>query len=237
MTNRLSQLLSLLILTLVFVSCDKESSEENGLLPGTGNNGGGGGTNPAVCKSCSYIPWCSGSSYTYVDTSSTGTATVTNPLTILADTTIAGVVYAKSDTDGSGDYIYHNCSNGNTTLIKYDVVPGTTTVSEFKTIALKANDPVGTSWTDSYNYSGATIDYNYTIISKSIPRTVLGINYPDVIKVHLVISSTMPVVGTVVAAENDYYYARNVGLIESVEYDGTSGAMLLHRVLQSYQIP
>ena len=237
MSNRIQQFLCILFVSLLFVSCDKDSSEENGLLPGSGNNGGGGNNNPAVCKSCSYMPWCDGSTYTYIDTASTGTTTVSNTLDVLADTTIAGVVYSKSDTDGSGEYVYHNCTNGNSTIIKYDVIAGTTTVGEFKTTALKAIDPIGTTWTDSYNYNGAMIDYNYTIISKSVPRTVLGVNYPDVIKVHLVVSSIMPIIGTVVAAENDYYYARNVGLIESIEYDGASGAMLLHRVLQSYQIP
>ena len=223
--------------SLFLMSCDKESSVENGLLPGSANNNGGGNNNPAVCKSCSYLPWCNGSVYNYQNISSTGTTTETNTFNILADTTIAGVVYSKTDIDGSGDYVYHNCTNGNSTMIIYNVLPGTTTLSEFKTTALKANDPVGTTWTDTYNYNGSNIDYNYTIIAKSVPRTVLGVNYPDVIKVHVIISTTVPVVGTVVASESDEYYARNVGLIESIEYDGATGAMLEHRSLQSYQIP
>jgi hypothetical protein len=115
--------------------------------------------------------------------------------------------------------------------------PGTTTLSAFKSVVLRENDPVGTNWTDTYLYNGSNIDYKYTIIAKSVSRSVLGVTYPDVIKIHNIISTTVPVVGTVVASESDVYYARNVGLIESIEFDGSTGAMTDHKVLQSYQIP
>ena len=235
MTNTLKSFFGLILLSLFLFSCEKETSEENGLLPGSGGNAGGGGNNNAVCKSCSYIPWCSGSTYTYVDTSSTGASTSSSSLTILSDTTIAGVVYSK--TSAGGNISYHNCSNGVTTLIAYNASStGGTTLNEAKTIMLKANEPLGTNWTSTINNNGTNLDYKFSIIAKSVPRTVLGVNYPDVIHVHLIVSTTVPVIGTVVGAEGDYYYARNVGLIENISYDG-NGTMTLHRVLQSYQIP
>jgi len=46
-------------------------------------------------------------------------------------------------------------------------------------------------------------------------------------------------VGTVVAAEADYYYAKNVGLVDNINLNATTTpfTLALHRVLQSYFIP
>ncbi len=234
MSKKLLRLFGILCFISLMVSCEKETSVENGFTPAPGNNNGGN-TND-VCKSCAYVPWCDSTSYTFIDTTSTGAATSTSSLSLLSDTTIAGVVYTKSLIDGG--YTYHNCTNGVSTVITYNATTtGGSTVTEFKTTLLKENDPVGSTWTDVYNNNGTNVDYKYTIMAKSINRTVLGVNYADVIQVHLTVSTTVPILGTVVASEGDNYYARGIGMIESSSYNGTTGLLQQHRVLQAYHIP
>lgn len=48
MTNTLKSFLGMILLSFFLFSCEKETSEENGLLPGSGGNNGGGGNNNAV---------------------------------------------------------------------------------------------------------------------------------------------------------------------------------------------
>ena len=104
---------------------------------------------------------------------------------------------------------------------------------------MKENEPVGATWTEINPGSGTGVDnsYEYEIIAKGISRTVLGTTFPDVIHVHQTLSANMPFIGTIVMAETDYYFGKNVGLIESETIDGMLGTQLQHRVLQSYSIP
>ncbi len=230
--------LGVLLTGLILAACEKEYSAENGYLPGAGgNNGGGGGGGTTGCKSCTYQPWCDGSVYTYIDTSGgTGTPS-TSTLDIISDTTIDGKTYAK--TLSEGNYSYHNCTAGVTSLVAFNAVTGGgSTVERVNTTILKENSPVGTTWTE-INPTAAGVDnvYDYEIIAKGISRTVLGVTYPDVIQVHQVLSVTIPIFGAMDISETDYYFAKNVGLIESEITDALLGTQVLHRVLQSYSIP
>lgn len=222
--------------TILLTACDKEYSTENGFTPGSGGNGGGGG-NTGTCKSCVYMPWCDGSEYTYVDTSFGGSATTTtSTLDIVADTTIDGKIFSKTISDGSASY--HNCTNGITTVIVYNLSATGGTVEKLASTFLKENEAVGATWQDqNLNGIGQTVLYDYEIISKGSSRTVLGVTYNDVIHVHQTASIDVPILGNLVTGETDYYYARNIGLIESLMIESLTGTLVLHRVLQSYNIP
>lgn len=206
----------------------------------TALSGGGITTN---CKACAYIPMCNGSSYTYVDTLSTGV----NPpmmqnLTYVSDTLIDGKIYQKfAVTGSSAPYTYYNCTAGVSSVIQFNAISiGGVSVPRIDQTLLKANAPVGTTWQNSVSLgSGITAQYDWSIVAKGVSHTVLGNTYPDCIQVHLVLSSIVPMVGTVVSAEADYYYAKNIGLVDNINLNATSTpyTLALHRVLQSYFIP
>jgi hypothetical protein len=233
-------LLTVLFLASIFTACEKEYSAENGLLPGGGipggGGGGGGGGGVTGCKSCTYQPWCDGSVYTYIDTSGGSATPSTSTLDIIADTSIDGKTYSK--TLSEGNFSYHNCTGGITSLIALQPNPLGGSSIRVNTTILKENLPVGSTWTE-VNPTGAGVDntYDYEIIAKGVSRTVLGVTYSDVIQVHQTLSVDIPIFGPLPVSETDYYFARNIGLIESLIIDGTLGTQILHRVLQSYTIP
>jgi hypothetical protein len=200
------------------------------------------GTVTVNCKSCSYVPVCDGSRYTYIDTTASG---VNPPLaqnyTYLRDSIIDGKIYQKfAITNSSGDAFF-NCTGGVTTSI---VLNGNTiggvTVPRVELIMLKANSPVGTTWQNSIDLGGGiSAQYNFSIVAKGISRTVLGTVFPDVIHVHADVNTVVPGVGSTPVATAEYYFARDVGLVENIQFNVTTppGTMVLHRVLQSYFIP
>lgn len=192
------------------------------------------------CKACAYVPMCDGSSYTYVDTTSQGAATNVQNVSFERDTLIDGAVYQKFNVTGSQGTLYYNCAAGVTNIVTFNVAFSGAVIPRIDETLLKANSPVGTTWQNSINLgSGVTATYDWSIAEKGISRSVLGNTYPDVIRVHLSVSTAIPGVGTIPAAEGDYYYGKNVGLIENEMYDLTSGfpVQSLHRVLQAYSIP
>ncbi len=240
MFRSIKLIFSAVLFSFAIAGCEKEYSEENGNLPGAGGGaggGGGGGGGVTGCKSCTYQPWCDGSVYTYIDTSGgTGTPS-TSTLDIVADTTIDGKTYSK--TLSEGNYSYHNCTGGVTSLVAFNAATGGgSTVERVNTTILKENSPVGATWTE-VNPTAAGVDnvYDYEIIAKGISRTVLGVTFPDVIHVHQTLSVEVPLFGSIVVSETDYFFAKNVGLIESEIVDGLLGTQVLHRVLQTYSIP
>ena len=241
MIRTFKTLLLILVAGIGFTACEKEYSEENGLLPGAGggggNGGGGGGGNNATCKSCTYQPWCDGTVYTFVDTSGTGVTTSSQTLDIIADTTIDGKTFHKTDAGGGSNISYQNCTNGVTTLVAYNPSSlGGTTVDKIYTVPLKENAPVGTTWQEINAVSGTNAVYDYEIIAKGVSRTVLGVTFPDVIQVHQTLSTEVFGI-SIPQSETDYYFAKNVGMIEAYTVDAFFGQLLLHRVIQSYSIP
>ena len=241
-------LLAFLLLS-ILPSCQKELTEPNSATTTTG--GGVGVGTSTTCKDCIYIPTCDNSVYKYSDTSaglpgvpSTGVA---NNFTFrfLGDTTIGGLSYRKIKSEGSSNgnpITYFNCTTGVTTAINYAAVTaGGAVISEIKTTGLKANVPVGDTWTDQLVQSSTqTTTYTYTMVAKGIPRTVSGINYPDVIQVNSVTSVTNPFGGgDIVVGTGTNYFARGIGPIENILNSTLGGTSFqtFHRVLISAQIP
>ena len=227
---KLRTVITLVLAGMLMISCQKELSLDATTAGGTA----------APCKSCSYIPWCNGSVYTYVDTTmGTGTTSITT-LTIIKDTTIDGKIFQKFANPGADGY--YNCTDGVSTLIAYNVPSSGGPVIKVEQTELKANEGAGATWSNSMNNGlGQNVDYNYKIAGKGLSKTVLGVDYTNVIQVHLTISMTAPVIGTLVVGEADYYYANNVGLIDNVIYTtnpfGGPPTVALHRVLKTYSIP
>jgi hypothetical protein len=239
------KLFTLLALGALFLtSCEKDFSEENGtpdgtVIPGgTTGTGGGTGTNFNGCKDCTYYPICSGSVYNYSDTSNGSTTGVSNSftLTYVKDTTIESKTYRKMTGAGQQN-TYFNCIAGvSTTIVLNGVTQGGTTLPYVKITTLKANEPVGASYSDIINNQGQDATFTYTIVSKGTPRTVAGITYPDVIHVHE--QTTIDFLGTIIpAGQSEYYFAKGIGLIESLSIDDFTGNVLLHHVLISATIP
>lgn len=235
-TKKLSFPFIILMLSFAIFSCEKEFVVDNydpttgggGIIDTTGGGGGGGIDTTRDCRACAYIPTCNGTVYTYRDSSDV-VSTVTQTFQIIKDTLIGGKTYQKSLSEGVTQYL--NCTNGETTSIEYMVTnPVTNTLDEVKVILLKANSPVNSTWNATIN--GQNIDYVFKIISKG-PRTVNGVNYPDVIHVNVKNSFAFP--GLI--QEEDIFYARGVGAIEYIIYDMETGAVDFHRTLQSYIIP
>ena len=105
-----------------------------------------------------------------------------------------------------------------------------------KITTLKENAAVGTLWSDTITLNGQDAVYTYTIVSKGMPKTVAGITYADVIHVHE--QTTIDLSGTVIpAGKSEYYFARGIGLIESLSIDDFTSTQLLHHVLISATIP
>jgi len=214
--------LTLGIVVAAMISCDKETSEENGLLPGQS-------INTSNCKACAYMPWCDQSVYTYSDTLGSNSSSSVQVLSLAGDTTIAGTTYTISNLSGANT-IYHSCSGGVTTTITPS--PG----GNLTDIPLKESENVGGTWVTSQTVAGVQSDYTYTIVERGITRTVAGSDYPDVI--HVKRETTTILGGTPVPVlTEEIYYARGVGLIENISKDANTGTQVSHRVLMNYQIP
>ena len=232
MRCRSKYLFSIVVVSLLlFAACKKDHSNNSV------NNGGNGST--ADCKACAYVPTCVNSSYTYQDSSAAGTAVLSSfTYTAISDTTIDGSVFQKASSSLGGSSSYINCNNGVTTTVAYNLVSvsGQSHLEEAKLIPLKANGAVGTTWEDSvYNSSAGIYDYyNYTIVATGSSRVVLGSNFTNVIDVHSETSINVPYY--YVGGESEYYYAKGVGLIESILAD-PYGNVYYHQSLKTFNIP
>lgn len=219
MNRVLIYILCPVIVLFSFFACTKEVSQENNQLPGIANNSTGG------CKSCSHIPWCDQSYYSYVDSTNSGVDTIAYNYQFLGDTTINGLVFTKTN-DGTGYTVYHNCQNNITTVLSPDF--GNTL---FTHTLLNAKLLVGNVWVDSFPGNPFYNKTKYKIISKSTTRTVRGNLFVDVIRVQEdnFLDSTQ-------LTSSNVFYARGIGEIEKITVD-TSGQQVLHRVINGYQIP
>lgn len=215
---------------LIISSCQKEIDGTLSALPNNNNNNNQNGD----CKTCNiYYPFCDSSTYTYIDTMPGSVQTVTQTLDFIGDTLVDGKLFNKIATRPTDPISYHYCAAGVTTIFGIPQ-PG----NRVTTTILKSNEPVGTTWTDVVMNGGQSFNYTWTIISKTLQKTVLSVPYNDVIQVHLTVSADLAGT-TLIMAESDYFYAPNIGLIDNITYNTTSGTpvMQLHRVLQSYNIP
>jgi hypothetical protein len=233
-----------------FSSCQKDVSDEsytlsNGVTAsGAGGTLPGGGTNTSTtnqtnCKACNYYPICSGSVYNYSDTSAGSSVGVASnyTLTYVKDTTIENKIYQKIKGAGQQN-TYFNCTAGvSTTIVLNGTTTGGTTLPYVKITTLKSNEPVGASYSDIISNAGQDAVYTYTIVSKGNSRTVAGKTYADVI--HVKEQTTIDFLGNITpAGKSEYYFAKGVGLIESISFDDfNGGAQILHHVLINATIP
>lgn len=220
MSNNIKSLFFALAACAAFTACKKEVANES-------IAGGNTETGAKLADGQSYYTTPAGETYTYVDTTSGGvSSTSISTQKSLGDTTIEEKTFAKVSGDGSRIYNYQNSDKGVTTLVAYNGSDKITTT------VLKANEPVGTVWTDNFTNAGIATSYKWQIAEKGISRTVLGVTYNNVIKVHLQGTAAVGAKGNSTVANADYFYAPNVGLIENISYNPISGAVELHRVFQ-----
>jgi hypothetical protein len=177
------------------------------------------------CKSCTYIPVCVGSKYTYeINNGGVETTLVEELLSPETDTTVNGIVYRKieasynySNGTSARNFAYYNCSNNTTTVFAYQVanIGGTATINFIKSTILKANEPVLTTWTDVItNQAGVPVTMTFTLKEKNVSRNVLGKSFDSVMHVSYI--QKVDFLGNEIeAGTGDYYYAKNVGLIEN----------------------
>jgi len=177
------------------------------------------------CKSCSYIPVCVGTKYTYeIDNNGSVLTLVEELLAPETDTTVNGVVYKKiqakydySNGTSNKNFGYYNCTNNTTTVFAYQVtsVSGNSTVEFMKSTILKANEPAMATWQDVItNQGGQQVTMTFTLAEKDISHTVLGKTFDSVMHVSYV--QTVNLLGTEIeTGTGDYYYAKNIGLIDN----------------------
>jgi len=219
MLKRVKSILNLLFVCFVIASCNKEVSQETGQLPGVPYN------STEVCKSCNFYPWCSESSYTYIDSTGLSVDTVNYYYQPLMDTTIDNLVYTSTLTS-FGDTVLHNCTNNVTSLL----IPGFDNNLTNHTL-LKASLSIGATWQDDYPNDPTINSVQYKIISKSSSRKVNGTQFIDVIVVQ-----ERNFLDTTFLASSTVYYARGVGEIEKIT-KSAAGVQLYHRSIQQYDIP
>lgn len=163
-------------------------------------------TNQAV----NYSPLTTGSNWTYnyTDGSSSGTETVT---ATDKDTSINGKTYkVLSSSDNSGNkYLAKIDSN----YYRFASFPP---IGSFEELYLKDNLAVNGTWKNSVTFNlppspvPLAADLTYVIQEKGITHAVNGKTYNDVIHVHVSVS-----VYTIDFGGGDFYYAKDVGLIEN----------------------
>ena len=199
------------------------------------------------CKSCEYYPACPTSWYKYADTINGTASEFTSTHVSFIDTTISGVAYQKLTYStvpasmGGNSAVYYNCNNGVTTLKTYNsvtIISGTV-VAEATVRPIKANEAVGSIWTDINDLPGGggqTYESTFSVVEKGITRVLGGTTFTDVIHIHLSTGTT--ILGTYLeSATTEYYYARGIGLIEAITTNSLTGNIFLHQVIISYFIP
>lgn len=211
------------MICLAAVSCKKEDVGQNGIT--SDKIADKSGTSSKITDS--YYPYDNGSTYTYVDSMPGGTAAISKSAVIVSgDTSLDGKTFSKASSGGASASDYYNSADGVTTHVAFKGKDKVTTT------VLKANEPVGAIWKDVFSNKGVPTTYEWKMVAKGLNRTVNGVAYANVIQVHLLGYATVPVQGKVLFADSDYYYAPNVGLIENIAHNPTTGKTELHRTLQ-----
>lgn len=225
MTLKLNTFIYTAVLSLLFVACTKHHSAGNTtIIP------------PTDCKACVYIPTCVGDSFTYIDSSVAGPA-VQSEIDYLAekDTIINGAIFQDLTTTTGNTY--YSCNDGITTTIGtgFAGALGDPSLQNIKAIILKSNGTTGTSWTDTLSYEGEAVYAVSTITESNISRNVLTVNFTNVIHVVTVVSVVVPFSGYEQIAGADFYYAKNIGLIEN-DFEDNTNTVIEHTWLKSYSI-
>jgi len=232
----------LLGMVFLLASCQKELNYTT--IVNIGNGSGttdttGSGTTTSNCKACTYFPLCNGSRYIYNDTTPGGTATlVSDTFKLIKDTLIKGKTFQKIYQPSAKGNSYYNCTDGATTLNVYNTSSSVGVIDVISIVPLRANAAVNEVWKDTIlNGLGQTVIYTYTMKAKGSSRTVNGQSFSDVLYVYLEVGILAPGFGYLLTNKNDYYYAKGVGLIESISYEVAFNSVVYHRAIKSYYIP
>jgi len=221
-------ILSILLLGILAVSCQKE------IQFGNGTN-----QNPLVrCTTCSYLPVCDSTKLTYVDSTAAGVDTTQSTLIILGDTTINGRKFTKvSPSSVFSQGLLYNCDGGDYRI--YQPVPdlginidsliqslglpiGTVPIpSHIQTTILKSGANAGATWSDTvFQFSplplfNVVAKLHYKLEQKGIQRSVLGKLYNNVIRVTSKLNIVIPLMPLPLDITIDYYFAEGIGIIET----------------------
>lgn len=220
------------IFSLTFASCQKELTwgGENVENPNPDSTS----TNPSTanCKDCTFQPLCEGSIYNFEITTPAGTTQRTDKFHFLKDSTINGKVFKNLETAPGLGNVFYNCTDNILTLYGTDLTGmAGSNLPKMETVLLKANQPVGTTWTSTVrNPLGQNNIFTYKIEEKDINYSVLGKNYSNVIHVSSVTS-----VDGIEGSVTHYYFARNIGMIASEIF--FMGESIYSQKLKSYSIP
>ena len=179
----------------LFVKCKKDSSSP-------------------TTATVNYSPLTAGSTWTYNYTENASanlpfTLTVTGKDTVVNSRTYK--VLTSSDAT-QNKYLAKSDSN-------YYRFASFANIGSFEELYLKDNRDVNGTWTatQTFNYSGSAIPANltYLVKEKGVSRTVNGTVYNSVIHVRLDISVMLPIIGNSNIGGGDFYYAKDIGLIEN----------------------
>jgi hypothetical protein len=224
-----------LVGVLFLLSCQKE-------IDWSVNNGN------RRCVSCEYLPVCDSSLYRYIDSTNGRVDTLDNKMAILGDSMINGKRFYKVSgfaTFNTG--LFANCDGGDYRLlfpltalgINVDslvagftgglpIPPSLLNIPRtVQTSLLKTAQPVNGTWIDTiYRVSIPFVfdlfaGLEYKVISKNVSHTVLQKTYNNVIQVNSQVKLVSPLVNTPVALSIDYFFARNIGLVEVQVRNGT----------------
>jgi hypothetical protein len=223
-------LLFAFILMGISISCQKELNFD----------GQPGGT-PKVCISCSYLPVCDSSVYTYIDSTAQGIDTNRSVVRLLGDSVVEGLTYNRVSTLGFfGQGVLYNCDAQtykvylNLVGLGFDfqdlidslagglpIPPGLITPpQQLLTTILKVNESAGATWKDiilkpTIPLINLEVAINHTLIRKDFTHQVLGKNYPNTIEIYSVIGlKGSPPIPSAEFLTLRIFYARGVGIVE-----------------------
>ncbi len=128
--------------------------------------------------------------------------------------------------------------------IQVQSTTSTNVLLELRSVDLKTNAAVGTSWSDTASISSGNVLYRkHSIKEKGINKIINGTTYTNVIRVSVAQSVlyVSPPIGLIPTGVTDYYFAKGIGLIETITFGEnplTNQAYLAYRsVLKKYFIP
>jgi len=152
-----------------------------------------------------FLPLNVGTNWTYISNGVTSKLTVTNKDTVALSRTY------KVITDTRGPNQYHGKSGND--YYRFASFQGFLP-NGVEELYLKGDQNVNGTWQFIVNVMFGTIPIpvtaKYTIVAKSITKTVQGKNYSDVTHVSLALSSALGNNGG-----GDFYYAKGIGMISS----------------------
>ena len=165
-----------------------------------------------------YLPNTIGSNWTYRIVAAGGAPTTSTFTVSNRDTTANSRKYnVITGTTGGNQYYSKNGSD-------YYTFRGVST-SGLELLFLKDNLDVNGTWATSQLLSGltglpggissVTVNTAYKIESKGGSRPVNGTTYNNVIKVRADLTAVIPILGSLSFGYAEFYFAKNIGIIES----------------------